>query len=100
MPTSRTFGGGKNRTCARQYNQAAKIFNKKLSSELDSLRSKNPPVNAVLADIYSPLLDIIKNPQSYGNLSFQIDVAIPTNLLINGSIWILLYLKWPVAVKQ
>lgn len=100
VPTSRTLSGGKNRTCARHYNQAAKIFNKKLSSELDSLRSKNPPVNAVLADIYSPLIDIIENPQSYGNLSFQIDVVISTSLLINGSIWILLYLKWPVAVKQ
>nr|GFA00614.1 GDSL esterase/lipase EXL3-like [Tanacetum cinerariifolium] len=66
MPTSRTLGGGKNRTCARLHNQAAKIFNKKLSAELDSLRSKSPPVNAVLADIYNPLLDIIENPQSYG----------------------------------
>ncbi|GJT93488.1 GDSL esterase/lipase EXL3-like protein [Tanacetum coccineum] len=74
MPTSRTLGGGKNRACARLHNQAAKIFNKKLSAALDSLRSKSPPVNAVLADIYSPLLDVIENPQSYGNLSFQIDV--------------------------
>ncbi|KAI3724499.1 hypothetical protein L2E82_36279 [Cichorium intybus] len=66
MPTSRTMHGGKNRSCASIYNKAAKFFNKKLSSELYSLRSKDPPVKVVFADVYSPMLDIIKNPQSYG----------------------------------
>lgn len=67
MPTSITFSGGRNRSCSTLYNNAAKFFNKKLSSELHSLRSKNPPVNVVFADIYKPLLDIVNNPQSYGN---------------------------------
>ncbi|KAL8255110.1 hypothetical protein R6Q59_033331 [Mikania micrantha] len=66
MPTSITVGGNKNRSCSTMHNKAAKLFNKKLSSELQSLRSQNPPVNVVFADIYTPLLDIVKNPQSYG----------------------------------
>lgn len=71
MPTSITFGGEtKNRSCSTLYNRAAELFNKKLASELHTLRSKNPPVNVVLADIYNPLLVIVKNPQSYGNSSF------------------------------
>lgn len=68
MPTSRTLSGGKYRSCASIYNKAAKFFNKKLSSELYSLRFRNPPVKVVFADIYTPMLEIIKNPQSYGNL--------------------------------
>ncbi|KAF5803917.1 putative carboxylesterase [Helianthus annuus] len=70
MPTSITVNGGKNRSCSIMHNNAAKYFNKKLSAELQSLRSGNPPVNVVLADIYTPLLDIVNNPQSYGNSSF------------------------------
>ncbi|CAH1435428.1 unnamed protein product [Lactuca virosa] len=66
MPTSRTLSGGKYRSCASIYNKAAKFFNKKLSSELYSLRFRNPPVKVVFADIYTPMLEIIKNPQSYG----------------------------------
>ncbi|KAJ0568598.1 putative triacylglycerol lipase [Helianthus annuus] len=66
MPTSITVNGGKNRSCSIMHNNAAKYFNKKLSAELQSLRSGNPPVNVVLADIYTPLLDIVNNPQSYG----------------------------------
>ncbi|KAK9065170.1 hypothetical protein SSX86_016553 [Deinandra increscens subsp. villosa] len=66
MPTSITFGGGKNRSCSIMYNKAAEFFNKKLSSEIQSLRSRNPPIKVVFADIYSPLLNIVNNPQSYG----------------------------------
>ncbi|XP_071700528.1 GDSL esterase/lipase EXL3-like [Rutidosis leptorrhynchoides] len=67
MPTSITFGGStKNRSCSTIYNRAAKLFNKKLAAELNSLRSNDPPVNVVFADIYNPLLDIVKNPRSYG----------------------------------
>ncbi|KAI3776500.1 hypothetical protein L1987_46285 [Smallanthus sonchifolius] len=66
MPTSITVGGGKNRSCSTMHNKAAKLFNKKLSSELQSLRSRNPPVKVVLADIYTPFLDVVNNPQSYG----------------------------------
>ncbi|KAK1441038.1 hypothetical protein QVD17_06874 [Tagetes erecta] len=66
MPTSITFSGSQNRTCSILYNKAAELFNKKLSSELQSLRSRHPPVKVVFADIYNPLLHIVNNPQSYG----------------------------------
>nr|XP_043634871.1 GDSL esterase/lipase EXL3-like [Erigeron canadensis] len=67
MPTSRTFGGGgKNRSCSTLYNRAAKHTNKKLAAEFESLRSRDPPVKVIFADIYNPVLDIVNNPQSYG----------------------------------
>ncbi|XP_076949243.1 GDSL esterase/lipase At5g42170-like [Bidens hawaiensis] len=66
MPTTISVSGSKNRSCSTMHNRAAKYFNKKLSSEIQSLRSRNPPVKVVLADIYSPLLDIVNNPHSYG----------------------------------
>nr|XP_043632937.1 GDSL esterase/lipase At1g59030-like [Erigeron canadensis] len=67
MPTSRTFGGGgENRSCSRLYNEAAEHTNEKLSAEFESLRSRDPPVKVIFADIYNPVMDMVHNPQSYG----------------------------------
>ncbi|XP_043709195.1 uncharacterized protein LOC122658342 [Telopea speciosissima] len=66
VPSQRTIAGGTERNCAEKYNQAALLFNSKLSSQIDSLDKKLPRSKIVAVEIYKPLLDIIQNPNSYG----------------------------------
>ncbi|KAK1388556.1 GDSL esterase/lipase EXL3 [Heracleum sosnowskyi] len=66
VPFMRTHDGGLLRLCAEHQNQAAQLFNTKLSSELDTLTKILPESKVVYIDIYNPLLDIIQNPQLYG----------------------------------
>ncbi|XP_010692505.2 GDSL esterase/lipase EXL3 [Beta vulgaris subsp. vulgaris] len=66
VPSQRTIGGGIVRECAEHYNQAAQLYNSKLSIKLDSLAHKLPHTKVVYIDIYSPLLDLIQNPDKYG----------------------------------
>lgn len=67
VPSQRTLAGGIVRECAEKYNDAAKLFNLKLSKELDSLGHNSPNSKIVYIDAYTPLLDIILNYQKYGN---------------------------------
>ncbi|CAK8569112.1 unnamed protein product [Lathyrus sativus] len=66
LPSQRTLGGGVFRNINEEYNEAAKLFNSKLSKQLDFLRSNLPNSRVVYVDIYTPLLDIILKPQKYG----------------------------------
>ncbi|XP_042495002.1 GDSL esterase/lipase EXL3-like [Macadamia integrifolia] len=66
VPEQRTLGGGQERECAEKYNQAASLFNTKLSSLINSLNRRLPQSKIVFIDIYQPLLDIIQYPDSYG----------------------------------
>lgn len=67
LPSQISLAGGKQRQCVKEYNEAAMLFNAKLSSELDSLNTNFPMAKFVCIDIYNPLLDIIQNPQKSGN---------------------------------
>lgn len=72
IPAQRTLGGGPERKCVERYNEAAELFNKKLSAELDCLNSHQFHATvAVFMDVYGPFLDIIHNPQKYGKGSFK-----------------------------
>ncbi|KAL1822895.1 hypothetical protein ACET3Z_009673 [Daucus carota] len=66
LPSQRTLAGGLNRMCVDRYNQAAQLYNAKLSSQLDTLGNTLPQSKVVYVDIYNPLLDLIQNPQNYG----------------------------------
>ncbi|XP_030536028.1 GDSL esterase/lipase EXL3-like [Rhodamnia argentea] len=66
VPSQRTLDGGLARACSEPANQAATLFNSKLSSEMDSLNRKLPGCNLVYMDIYSPLVSIIQNPSQHG----------------------------------
>ncbi|XP_061366011.1 GDSL esterase/lipase EXL3-like [Gastrolobium bilobum] len=66
VPSQRTLAGGIIRECAEKYNDAAKLFNSKLSKEMDSLNHNSPNSRIVYIDVYNPLLDIIVNYQKYG----------------------------------
>ena len=69
MPSQRTLAGGIERECVEDYNQAAILFNKKLSAKLDSLSGSLSNSKSVYIDVFNPLLDIIQNPQKYGKYS-------------------------------
>lgn len=66
VPSQRTLAGGFARVCAEPYNQAALLFNSKLSDKLDTLTTTLLDSRIVYIDIYSPLLDLIQYPQKYG----------------------------------
>lgn len=69
LPSVRSIGGGKPRECVEKTNEEAKLFNAKLSSELDSLNNNFPLARFVYIDIYNPLLQLIQNPKKSGNSS-------------------------------
>ncbi|KAJ4848719.1 GDSL esterase/lipase exl3, partial [Turnera subulata] len=66
VPAQRTIAGGSQRDCAQNYNEAAKLFNSKLSNKLDSLNGSLPNSRIVYVDVYNPLLDLIQNSENYG----------------------------------
>ncbi|KAI4330395.1 hypothetical protein MLD38_028685 [Melastoma candidum] len=64
--SQKTLEGGIKRACSEHENEAAMLFNSKLSSLLNSLNSRLQGSTFVLLDIYSTLLSIISNPIQYG----------------------------------
>ncbi|ESW29883.1 hypothetical protein PHAVU_002G106300 [Phaseolus vulgaris] len=66
VPSQRTIRGGLQRNCSYSENQAAMLFNTKLSSQIDALNKKNSEARLVYLDIYNPLLNMIQNPATYG----------------------------------
>ena len=68
LPSQRTLAGGLNRMCEDSRNQAAQVYNTRLSSKLDTFGNTLPQSKIVYIDIYSPLLNLIQNPQNYGKV--------------------------------
>ncbi|KAH7850121.1 hypothetical protein Vadar_028209 [Vaccinium darrowii] len=66
VPSQRTLGGGPQRNCVEKYNAAARLFNKKLSLNLNSINHDLPNARMVYIDAYSLPLDLIRNPPKYG----------------------------------
>uniref|UniRef100_A0A7N0R806 GDSL esterase/lipase EXL3 n=1 Tax=Kalanchoe fedtschenkoi TaxID=63787 RepID=A0A7N0R806_KALFE len=66
LPSQRTLAGGIERKCVERYNQAAIMFNSKLSSVIDTFSDKYADAQAVVIDIYNPLMELIQNPVSNG----------------------------------
>ncbi|CAN1226706.1 GDSL esterase/lipase At3g14820 [Linum perenne] len=66
LPSQRTVGGGLYRNCSDTYNQAAQLFNSKLSSLLQSLSLKHPDGLFVYLDVYDRLTSMVQNPAQYG----------------------------------
>ncbi|KAL7117553.1 hypothetical protein ACP275_03G078500 [Erythranthe tilingii] len=66
LPSQRTLAGGLRRNCVDEYNEAAQLFNNKLSDEIASLNAQLSEAKFVYVDIYNPVLDIIQTPQKYG----------------------------------
>ncbi|XP_061998969.1 GDSL esterase/lipase At3g14820-like [Rosa rugosa] len=66
VPAQRTLDGGIERACYETENQAAILFNSKLSPLIDSLNMRLPEAQLIYIDIYNPLLSIIQDPAQYG----------------------------------
>ncbi|VVA95433.1 unnamed protein product [Arabis nemorensis] len=66
VPSQRTVAGGPTRDCVVRFNDACKIFNTKLSANIDGLSRTLQDATLLYIDIYTPLLDLILNPQQYG----------------------------------
>ncbi|CAN0918808.1 GDSL esterase/lipase EXL3 [Linum grandiflorum] len=66
LPSQRTLGGGINRNCSATYNQAAQLFNSKLSSLLQSLAHKHPDALFLYLDVYDRLNSMVQHPDQYG----------------------------------
>ncbi|CAJ1972569.1 unnamed protein product [Sphenostylis stenocarpa] len=68
LPGGRTIGGGPLRFCAPIVNGQAQLFNGLLSSAVHSIRSSLPNFDIRFIDVYTPLLNLIQNPQQAGFL--------------------------------
>ncbi|XP_010416171.1 PREDICTED: GDSL esterase/lipase At1g73610-like [Camelina sativa] len=64
LPGARTMLGSL--ICEVFSNQAADMFNKKLSAELEKLGATFPGAKFMYIDMYTPLLGLINNPQASG----------------------------------
>jgi len=67
VPSQRTMAGGLDRACVESSNEAAMLFNSKLSSQIDALGKKLPDARIVYLDCYNGLLSMIGDPAKYGN---------------------------------
>ncbi|ESW28179.1 hypothetical protein PHAVU_003G265500 [Phaseolus vulgaris] len=66
VPSQRTMAGGLDRACVESSNEAAMLFNSKLSSQIDALGKKLPDARIVYLDCYNGLLSMIGDPAKYG----------------------------------
>ncbi|KAJ1408767.1 SGNH hydrolase superfamily [Sesbania bispinosa] len=66
LPLQRTINGGTERVCAESVNQAAMIFNSKLSSAMKDLNKQLPEARLVYLDIYFETLPYIQSPSLFG----------------------------------
>lgn len=74
VPLQRTmFGGLFTRRCNKPLNNMAKQFNARLSPALDSLDKELDGVIFYI-NVYDTLLDIIQNPEKYGEFILQIQL--------------------------
>ncbi|XP_031387527.1 GDSL esterase/lipase EXL3-like isoform X3 [Punica granatum] len=66
VPSQRTLDGGLRRECSERANEAALLFNSKLSPKLKDLSKQLPGSRFVYMDVYNTLLDIFQNHTKYG----------------------------------
>jgi phospholipase/lecithinase/hemolysin len=57
------------RNCIQHMNLEAESYNQKLSNLLQQMQAELPGSKIPYADTYTPLMDMINNPQRYGNIN-------------------------------
>lgn len=58
------------RVCLEDQNSDAQSYNSKLQELLAQIRNSLPGINILYGDIYTPLADMITNPENYGMIYF------------------------------
>lgn len=66
LPAQRTLAGGIERRCVKKYNDAAELFNTKLSAMADSQNNNLSDARVVFMDAYNPFLHILQHIHKYG----------------------------------
>ncbi|KAL6274121.1 hypothetical protein ACE6H2_024813 [Prunus campanulata] len=66
VPSQRTLNGGIDRGCSDNANQAASLFNSKLTAQIDAFNKRLTEARLVYLDIYNTSLSLIQNPSQYG----------------------------------
>ncbi|XP_061367756.1 GDSL esterase/lipase EXL3-like, partial [Gastrolobium bilobum] len=66
QPVQRTTYGGIERECAESVNEAAMMFNSKLSSKMMDLKEQLPDARLVYLDTYNEFLPFIQHPTQFG----------------------------------
>ncbi|XP_023512269.1 GDSL esterase/lipase At1g06990-like [Cucurbita pepo subsp. pepo] len=68
LPIQRTlsFKDPQNRKCVEYQNSDSEAYNQKLSELLKNLEAQLSESTILYADIYTPLMDMINNPDKYG----------------------------------
>ncbi|KAK1277862.1 GDSL esterase/lipase [Acorus gramineus] len=66
LPASITLFGEGSNDCVKRLNNDATLFNKKLNSTSQNLKSSLSGLKLVVFDIYNPLYNLIKNPSDSG----------------------------------
>lgn len=65
------------RKCVEDENRDAELYNRKLMWFLRGVQAILPGSKIVYADIYTPIIDMVNNPQNYGTYKiFQITIYI------------------------
>ncbi|XP_068461957.1 GDSL esterase/lipase EXL3-like [Phaseolus vulgaris] len=66
VPLQRTLRGGEERNCVESVNQAAMVYNSKLSSSVVALSKSLPKARLVYLDNYSELSEFIQHHKKFG----------------------------------
>ncbi|KAE8729077.1 putative GDSL-like Lipase/Acylhydrolase family protein [Hibiscus syriacus] len=76
------------RACLEDENTDAQSYNEKLVKLLPLLQTTLPGTDIVYADIYTPLLDIMTNPQKYGTHTHTNEVELVYGKEIEDHLWV------------
>ncbi|CAJ1942313.1 unnamed protein product [Sphenostylis stenocarpa] len=88
VPSQRTVGGGFDRQCVEFSNQAAMLFNSKLSYQMDALGKKFSDAKLVYLDSYHGLLNMIQDPAKYAKSQTKYrEFAFPAVIVFGDSIF-------------
>ena len=68
LPIQMTIKLGAIRLCLDYQNSDAQIYNQKLADLLPNLESSLPGSRIIYSDSYTPMTDMMNNPQKYGKL--------------------------------
>lgn len=66
LPVQMTAKSPFSRSCNQNENDSAQSYNGKLEKLLPQMEKELPGSKILYADIYTPLMDMITNPQKYG----------------------------------